>query len=645
MSDNASLRIWQALQPMIRKEITKGTESSVKSKKMVVTTAYNTTTRTVGVTEAFGSEIQVPVAGGVNPNSLTVGRAVWVIALHGSWSNAMVCMLGDGTNGYDPNDYITKSDLNAEKTARKNADDVLSARMDAFTALPNGSTTGDAELMDIRVGVDGNTYASAGAAVRGQISAVKDELDQVIVYAENLYKDGDVTLTGTSQWEHKDVTVDVSSVSDKPITVSMESVEGCEHVEYCIVQFRDSDGNLLIPNTSFNENRLSVTYENHNTHSVFIQMYRSYGFTPTTEATVFHGISVIAGETESYIKKEYLEKPVEEIVAPMISQIGNPKGNILASSLESMTGGDTIVLNAPDVKKGKTISFTCNITEMGAVRISHCDSFSYCSGVIEVTIDKVNYYDYGTELALSKSVDHGLTVQDYMAIIVSCSSDKLGGDDACKVTIITSTGNFTAELPFGGSRENVKANAVSGSYANCVLSFFCGDYKKDVWAFGDSYFDMWPAKAISLGYNNLLIDGWSGRASKEAYESLEKLLELYPAPKKILWCMGMNDGDSSTEVNENWNTYYNRIKELCADRCIELILTTIPNIPDKNHSFKNNIIRNSGLRYVDVCKAVGAESDSSWYSGLLGDDQAHPSEIGGYVIASAIIASVPEIGN
>lgn len=111
MSDNASLRIWQALQPMIRKEITKGTESSVKSKKMVVTTAYNTTTRTVGVTEAFGSEIQVPVAGGVNPNSLTVGRAVWVIALHGSWSNAMVCMFGDGTNGYDPNDYITKRDM------------------------------------------------------------------------------------------------------------------------------------------------------------------------------------------------------------------------------------------------------------------------------------------------------------------------------------------------------------------------------------------------------------------------------------------------------------------------------------------------------------------------------------------------------
>lgn len=70
-----------------------------------------------------------------------------------------------------------KNDLNAEKTARKNADDVLSARMDAFTALPNGATTGDAELMDIRVGADGKTYTSAGEAVRGQIGAIKDDLD------------------------------------------------------------------------------------------------------------------------------------------------------------------------------------------------------------------------------------------------------------------------------------------------------------------------------------------------------------------------------------------------------------------------------------------------------------------------------------
>lgn len=70
-----------------------------------------------------------------------------------------------------------QTNLASEQNNLASQQTTLSSRMDTFTSLSEGSTTGDAELKDIRVGANGITYNTAGDAVRGQYNRLKADLD------------------------------------------------------------------------------------------------------------------------------------------------------------------------------------------------------------------------------------------------------------------------------------------------------------------------------------------------------------------------------------------------------------------------------------------------------------------------------------
>ena len=72
--------------------------------------------------------------------------------------------------------------------------DIERKRIDSFVSLPEGSTTGDAELIDGRVGVDGKTYENIGNAIRGQFKKVNKTTDDILKSFNPKIVDLDVTL-------------------------------------------------------------------------------------------------------------------------------------------------------------------------------------------------------------------------------------------------------------------------------------------------------------------------------------------------------------------------------------------------------------------------------------------------------------------
>ena len=64
---------------------------------------------------------------------------------------------------------------------------VVQARIDSLVKIGEGSTTGDAELQDIRVGEDGITRSTAGSSVRDQMAELRNEIEGIAEKSVNLF--------------------------------------------------------------------------------------------------------------------------------------------------------------------------------------------------------------------------------------------------------------------------------------------------------------------------------------------------------------------------------------------------------------------------------------------------------------------------
>lgn len=285
--------------------------------------------------------------------------------------------------------------------------------------------------------------------------------------------------------------------------------------------------------------------------------------------------------------------------------------------------------NAPDLHQ-KVITFEAELDGTGTVVISEGAGRPYMSGIVRVTEKEISVGHLDEEPVTDFTEEHGLTISGHIEVEINHRADR-----TATITVKTDSGEYTAEVPYQGHGELIRAETDEGVFRKARLKVECAEYRAKIWAFGDSYFDLWVPYAVQNGAPEVMWDGFSGRKSEQALESLQEDLK-YGKPEKLLWFMGMNDED------EEWVAGYESVRKVCKDSGIEFIPATIPNVPDINHREKNRIIRESGYRVIDVCKVVGADENEYWDEALA-PGVIHPWGNGKVVIGEAVLEALKKI--
>lgn len=342
-----------------------------------------------------------------------------------------------------------------------------------------------------------------------------------------------------------------------------------------------------------------------------------------------------------------------EVIAQITSQSNNSSfidkiasitiGSNPKISKGNLNDGDEITLEETMAKKNKQLIFFGKINTMGTIKIYHGVNL-YNSGYIEINSTNLKVTTYDTAENVRKDVEHGLTLTDYIGIVA-----KTGNKNNLSVTILTNGGKFTVEnIWWGASNGAIKVVSSGSILENVSITWNCSDFKKPIWAYGDSYFDFyntarWPYHVVQWGFDSFAAFGFPGAKSADVYPEWLRTLN-HGTPNYALWCLGMNDVDTETGINSEWKDYVEKFIQDCMDKNIIPILATIPNTPNRRHTYKNEYVKNSGYRYIDFAKGVNSETyPASWDEGMLHTDNTHPTEEGAKALAIEALIDFPEI--
>jgi hypothetical protein len=308
----------------------------------------------------------------------------------------------------------------------------------------------------------------------------------------------------------------------------------------------------------------------------------------------------------------------------------------------SLADGETLTLPYHNVKNENIYIFNANISTFGKIKFSKESTFY-------VEVDSTNLYI--TNDTTSYTIPHGISIANNVTLMVR-------NETSANVSLVrvSSNGqefNYTTATRFIMDAGTPTIQSIGSELTECTFSWISKNVNAPIWLFGDSYFswyeNRWTYYLARDGYTkNCMLNGYAGEASASACSALINLLAI-TTPKTVVWCMGMNDGDSESAVNANWERYYNKLINLSKEYGFELVLYTVPTTPVINNKFKDTIIRDSGYRYIEADLAVRIDDNGNWIAGALYEgtsenpDNVHPTPMGAKIIYYRVISDLPEI--